>query len=122
MALRGLTLRACPPALCAQLMSSARAPDLGLSADTTRDDIEFVDIADCEDYTVGVFIVPKVLVHPFSLSLSLALSLSLFSRCWRVQGICCCNAGFDKPIDAECLFPPAMWCRADDSLYMTIRA
>ena len=43
-----------------QLMRKFRAPDLGLEPDTQLRDIEFVEIADFPQYTVGVFLVPKV--------------------------------------------------------------
>jgi len=41
-------------------MSRTRAVDIGLASDTTVREIEFVEIADFPQYTVGVFLVPKV--------------------------------------------------------------
>ena len=44
-------------------MGRVRAVDLGLSPGTKVQEIEFIEIADFPQYTVGVFLVPKVRLH-----------------------------------------------------------
>jgi hypothetical protein len=42
-----------------QVLSRTNAADVGLAANMSLTEIEFVEIADWPEYTVGVFLVPK---------------------------------------------------------------
>ena len=43
-----------------QILNRIQANDLGLTEGTKFSDIEYVEVAEFEQFTVGVFLVPKV--------------------------------------------------------------
>ena len=59
MSWRGFTLTLSCPVPRGQVLSRTHAADVGLAANTSLTEIEFVEIADWPEYTVGIFLVPK---------------------------------------------------------------